>query len=75
MGEARWGPGLGSRYNGRIPGSLTIAFFAYPYESDYPLTSGLDMLFVSLRATRPSAQGTGGEFTAWLPASHRLAGL
>jgi hypothetical protein len=31
------------------------------------------MLFVSLRATRPSAQGTGGEFTAWLPASHQAS--
>ena len=65
MGEARWGSGLGSRCNGRYPGSLT----AWDNLSDRP---------TPLRERLPcrtiwqiALQNTGGEFTAWLPASHQ----
>jgi hypothetical protein len=57
-GRSGWGH-LGQRCNGRIPGSLTTCI---PTRA-----TTLELRVLS----QPFTQGTGGEFTAWLPASHQ----
>jgi len=64
---AGWGY-LGSRCNGRIPGSLTVFAKSGDFALQTPARATTQCCDLKI-----APQGTGGEFTAWLPASHQTS--